>query len=397
VLKELTKVEQRYDAVLGVIRDGFSITEVARKFGVSRQTLHAWMRRYLEDGIQGLTERSHRPTTSPAQIAPALEERICELRRRHPAWGQVRICHELEKAGLVAPSLSSIYRCLVRHHLIEPKASRKKLVHYKRWERGTPMELWQLDVVGGFLLVDGTECKLLTGIDDHSRFCVSAGVMERATAKAVCAWFATALERHGVPDEVLTDNGRVFTNRFSLSPNEVLFDRICRQNGIVHRLTAPGHPTTTGKVERFHRTLREEFLGTEGLLFDDAVTLQRELDCFVDDYNSRRPHRSLGMQTPSSRFSARRASPIPERVADLQALREDRTGDDWVARRVSANGTISVSNQVISVGKRHAGALVDVRVLEKLFEVWEGAELRKTVLRESRGEVRKKRAEGSNR
>ncbi len=144
---------------------------------------------------------------------------------------------------------------MLRHGLIEPKATRKKLPTYKRWERGRPMELWQMDVVGGVLLDDGTECKVLTGVDDHSRYCICAGVMVRATGRAVCAFLAQALERHGVPEEILTDNGKVFTNRFGLTPSEVLFDKICRENGITHRLTAPASPTTTGKIERFHRTL----------------------------------------------------------------------------------------------------------------------------------------------
>jgi len=138
------------------------------------------------------------------------------------------------------------------------------------------MELWQLDIVGGVLLADGTECKVLTGVDDHSRFCVITGIMVRPVARAVCGFFAQALRAHGVPDEVLTDNGKVFTGRFGLRPAEVLFDRICRENGIAHRLTAPRSPTTTGKIERFHRTLRVEFLS--GRVFDDLPAAQTELD-----------------------------------------------------------------------------------------------------------------------
>jgi transposase InsO family protein len=94
------------------------------------------------------------------------------------------------------------------------------------------MELWQLDVVGGVLLADGKECKVLTGFDDHSRFVVCAGVMARATSRAVCTHFAQAMRRHAVPQEVLTDNGKVFTGRFGAKDTEVLFDRICRENGI---------------------------------------------------------------------------------------------------------------------------------------------------------------------
>ncbi|MFI2349367.1 DDE-type integrase/transposase/recombinase [Streptomyces sp. NPDC019443] len=118
-----------------------------------------------------------------------------------------------------------------------------------------------MDIVGGVLLADGGECKVVTGIDDHSRFVVIAKVVQRATARAVCLAFGEALVRFAVPDEMLTDNGKQFTARFgSGKPGETMFDRICRENGITHRLTRPQSPTTTGKIERFHQTLRRELL-----------------------------------------------------------------------------------------------------------------------------------------
>jgi transposase InsO family protein len=252
------------------------------------------------------------------------------------------------------------------------------------------MELWQMDLVGGVLLTDGTECKVLTGVDDHSRFCVCAGVMIRATARPVCGFFAEALERHGVPEEILTDNGKVFTNRFGRHPTEVLFDKICRENGITHRLTAPKSPTTTGKIERFHRTLRTEFLS--GRAFSSLRAVQDELDAWVMDYNTVRPHQSLKMATPADRFLTR-AALGPEPALDLRSFHQDRSGDDWVSRTVSLNGTISVSNQVFSVGKHRGGATIDVHVTAGLLEAWDGMELLKTVLRTSEGVVRKKRAE----
>jgi len=109
--------------------------------------------------------------------------------------GQVRIAHQLGREGVdPASSHMSIWRALVRHRLIEPKQSRKRLRTFKRWERGRPMELWQLDVVG-VLLADGTECKVLTGGEDHARFCVAHGIM----ARAVCGVFAQSLRIYGVP------------------------------------------------------------------------------------------------------------------------------------------------------------------------------------------------------
>jgi transposase InsO family protein len=392
MLRELSKVEQRYDAVLAVIRDGMRVTEVAEKFGVHRDTVHTWLARYEAEGLDGLRDRSHRPRSSPLQMPAAIEARVLELRRNRPHWGPMSLRHQLGREGVTPlPSVSGIYRALMRHRLIDPKAARKRLPTYKRWERARPMELWQLDVVGGVLLDDGTECKVLTGVDDHSRYCVCAGIMVRATGRAVCGFFAQALERYGVPDEVLTDNGKVFTNRFGLTPSEVLFDKICRDNGIVHRLTAPASPTTTGKIERFHRTLRTEFLG--GQIFSTQRVAQKELNAWVADYNTIRPHQSLGMATPAERFGTKDDRIEPGLAVDLDAISDDRTDEGWVSRTVSLNGTISVSNQVFSVGKQRAAHLVDVRILEELLEVWDGPELIKNVLRTTRGGVRKKRAE----
>jgi hypothetical protein len=190
------------------------------------------------------------------------------------------------------------------------------------------MQLWQMDVMGGVLLEDGTEAKILTGIDDHSRFCVAAGLVRRATSKAICGVFAASLRRFGIPDEILTDNGKVFTARFGPYPTEVLFDRICRENGISHRHTGVRSPTTTGKIERFHQSLRKEFLADRA--FTSLEEAQTALDGWVHSYNTERPHQALEMATPADRFRLERlakdASSIPVDEA------EDHAGQ-WVLRR----------------------------------------------------------------
>lgn len=171
----------------------------------------------------------------------------------------------------------------------------------------------------------------------------------------------------------------------------MLFDKICRENGITHRLTAPRSPTTTGKIDRFHRTWRTEFLG--GQIFPSLEVAQKQLDAWVDDYNTNRPHQSLKMATPAERFSEGREHTVPDLSPDLRVLTDDRCGEDWISSDVTVNGVISVSNQPFSVGKHRRGNVVDVHVLENFLEVWDGPELVKTVLRTSKGVVRKKRAE----
>ncbi len=162
MLVEMSVVEQKYQAVLAVLSDGRSVTEVAGQWGVSRQSLHAWLRRYEDSGLEGLAQRSRRPVGCPHQMPAVVEVRVLELRRAHPGWGPRRIVHELGRSGVVV-SRSGVYRALVRAGLIRPGAQRHRDEHFKRWERGTPMELWQMDTVGGFLLADGRKAKALTG------------------------------------------------------------------------------------------------------------------------------------------------------------------------------------------------------------------------------------------
>jgi hypothetical protein len=166
----------------------------------------------------------------------------------------------------------------------------------------------------------------------------------------------------------------------------VLFDRICRENGIEHLLTAPRSPTTTGKIERFHRSLRAEF--DTRRVFANLRAAQQALDEWVAHYNTQRPHQSLDGATPAERFTP--GPPAHHRPA--RPAPRGRDASDWVSRRVAVNGVISVSWQQICLGVSHAGANVDIHVLPDLLQVWSGDELIKTVQRASRGEVRKKNA-----
>jgi transposase InsO family protein len=390
VLVELSVMEQRYQAVLAVVQDGWQVAEVARRLGVSRQSVHAWIVRYEAGGLAALTDRSHRPSSCPHQTPAETEAMICELRREHPGWGPRRIEHQLGRLGTdPVPSRSAIYRCLKRHGLIELRRRRKRREEFRRWERERPMQLWQMDVMGGVLLENDSELKVVTGVDDHSRFCIAASLVTRATSRAVCAVLSGALAGYGIPDEILTDNGKVFTGRFGPQPVEVLFDRICRENGISHRHTGVRSPTTTGKIERFHQSLRKEFLADRS--FRSPEQAQAELDRWVADYNTNRPHQALDMSTPAERFGlpplARDASSVP---VDAE---EDHRGQ-WVLRRVGSNGFMSTDNQQFSVGNAYKGELVDVFVDDTVIQVWSKNHLIKTVARIRSGPVRKVRSDG---
>ena len=394
--------EQRYRAVLEVIAEGRTVGEVAAQWQVSRQTMHGWLARYEAEGLEGLADRSHRPASCPHQMPAVVEALVLELRRAHPYWGPRRIALELVRRSVVpVPSESGVYRALVRAGVIDPDRRHRRRDAFKRWERAAPMELWQLDVVGGFAIADGSTAKALTGIDDHSRFCVSARLLPRERTQPVCDGLAAALGTYGVPEQVLTDNAKVFTGRFHTPPVEVLFDRICRENGIEHLLTAPRSPTTTGKIERFHRTLRTEFDTAQ--VFASLAVAQQALDEWVDYYNTARPHQALDDAVPADRFTGRgaageagrRATGPTARPLRVPRPRQERAGEIWVSRKVTSNGVVCVGWQQESVGKHWAGSRADVLVTDQLLQFWVDGQLLKTVARENDRPIRKKRAAGT--
>jgi transposase InsO family protein len=379
----LSVVEQRYRAVLDVAA-GATVTGVADRLGVSRQSVHARVRRYEREGLGGLTDRSRRPVSSPGQVGAEVEAAVCELRREHPRWGPLRLAHELGRAGLSpVPSRMTVYRVLVRHGLIEPQPGKRPRDSYVRWERDAPMALWQMDLVSGIFLADGTEAKLVTGVDDHSRFCVICQVVPRATGRATCLALAAALRRLGVPGEVLTDNGKQFTDRFGKG-GEVLSGRICRDNAITRRLTQPRHPTTTGKIERFHGSLRRELLD-DAVPFTGLAAARAAIDARVTEYNTTRPHQAIGMATPASRLStaaaraegellplrlpavialAPAASPVPAAAEADPALvvpEQDRAYDGGPVefeRVIPASGNMQVARRQFWLGPHRSGMTV---------------------------------------
>ena len=175
MLVKLGLVEQRHKAVLEVM-GGTPITDVARRYGVTRQTVHTWLRRYAASGIAGLLDHPCRPASCPHQMPPEVIAQVLGLRRTHPLWGPRThpssagpswggtCCRGVPPSIAVSSATDSS----------TPRKGEGAGSDYRRWERSRSMELWQMDIMGGVKLDDGSELKIITGSDDHSRFCVSA-------------------------------------------------------------------------------------------------------------------------------------------------------------------------------------------------------------------------------
>jgi len=188
----------------------------------------------------------------------------------------------------------------------------------------------------------------------------------------VCDALAEAMRAHGIPDQILTDNGKVFTGRFGPGKGEVLFDRICRENGVRHLLTAPRSPTTTGKVERFHKTIKKELLTDRRFAsLEDAQTV---IDGWVVEYNTVRPHQGIGMVPPVRRFELAATEPYevvvneePPAPEPVEVISEE---PRRVTRKISRDGRISLANHRYHVGRWLAGETVDVAItVDGLVEI----------------------------
>jgi hypothetical protein len=185
------------------------------------------------------------------------------------------------------------------------------------------------------------------------------------------------MRKHGVPESILTDNGKVFTARFGRGPGPVLFDRICTDNGVRHLLTAPYSPTTTGKIERFHKTLRAEWARPNERRFATLADAQASLDAWVEEYNTVRPHQSLGGRPPAERFAV-----AAERLTAVEATADTSTGQParrpviaagrrpaGVSRWVDQRGLISLAGSTYRAGPTYAGEHVEVVVTGGLVEI----------------------------
>ena len=189
----------------------------------------------------------------------------------------------------------------------------------------------------------------------------------RATARPVCDALLEAMDTYGIPEQILSDNGKVFTRKLGGKPANVLFDRICLNNGIRHLLTAPYSPTTTGKIERLHKTMRKEFFSDSS--FDSIDDMQAALDAWVADYNNQREHQSLGDVPPIRRFELTRPATLEVIDGDVATHEESPPPKKVVTRRVDLHGRISILKHRYHVGRHLAGEAVTIESADGLLHI----------------------------
>ena len=290
-------------AVLKVVSNQLSVTAAAAAYGISRQQLTRLVRRYRDGGLEALEPRSRRPLSNPGHTPDATRDRIVALRRELIAHGldagPVTIAWHLEREERPAPSTSTIRRILHRAGLVVPEPRKRPRSSWIRFEAAAPNECWQSDFTH-WRLADGSEVEILNWLDDHSRYLLGCTAFRRVGGDDVVATFTAAGDDHGWPAATLTDNGAVYTSRFTGGRNG--FEYLLAYLGIRQKNGAPGHPQTQGKVERFHQTLKRWLERQPAAR--TVVELQLQLDTFRSAYNEQRPHRAIGRRTPGEAYRA---------------------------------------------------------------------------------------------
>jgi transposase InsO family protein len=309
-----------------IISKQMSVSEAAAADGVSRQHVHRWLARYRDHGFDGLAPRSRRPHSNPRRTASGVAERIVALRRELASQGldhgPQTIGWHLEQQHLPAPSTSTIRRILVAAGLITAEPRKGPKSSYRRFEADQPNQCWQSDFTH-WQLAHGTGVEIINWLDDHSRYLLASRAYRRVTGPIVISTFLTAADAYGLPQSTLTDNGSVYTSRFTGGRNG--FEYLIANLGIAQKNGHPNHPQTQGKVERFHQTLKRWLAAQPAAA--TIVELQTQLDRFQRIYNELRPHRALKRLTPAVAYAATPKARPATTIGDPghYRLRHDRT------------------------------------------------------------------------
>ena len=342
---QYTVVEHREEFVSFARQRGANISELCRRFGISRKTGYKWL------GRDDCEDRSRRPLSSPKRTQPALESRVLAVRIKHPAWGARKIAHVLLRDEGIELAPSTVTCVLQRHGRISEQAS-QAATPWQRFEHEAPNSLWQMDFKGHF--PTGTQrCHPLTVLDDHSRFSVvlhALGDQQRCSVQPV---LQQAFERFGLPERINADNGTPWGNPGQPGGLTGLAVWLMRL-GVRVSYSRPLHPQTNGKDERFHRTLKAEVLAQHE--FRDLREAHARLQQWRQVYNFERPHEALQMHTPASRYQPS-ARAMPRELPPV----EYPSGD--LVRKVQKNGWIDLLGQQFRLSKALVGQPVACRPL----------------------------------
>ncbi len=355
-------MSKRRAAILSVVIEGRTQAETARQYEVSESSVSRWVARWRAEGDSAFQARSRRPRTAPTAILDEVVELVVNLRAELESQGldagPHTIAWHLQQRHQITVSPSTIRRRFVDLGLVEPNPKKRPKSSYVRFEADLPNEMWQSDFTH-WRLATGADTEIITWLDDHSRFALSVTVHRRITGPIVVDTFDQTCVDHGVPASTLTDNAMVYTTRFSGGKGgRNAFEARLAALDTEQKNSAPNHPTTCGKVERFQQTLKKWL--TAQTPANDLNELQALLNEFTDTYNHHRPHRALKRSTPAAAYTRLPKTSPQHNGADIHfRVRHD---------RIDKTGSVTIRHNSrlhhIGIGRAHKHTPVTLLVAD---------------------------------
>lgn len=380
--KAKTEQEQRYDLVRAMVAGQASITELSRRWRVSRKTAYKWLARYRRQGLPGLVDAGRAPRQVPLRTPPAQLERVRRLRKKHPTWGARKLRRRLQQQPEAAavPAVATLSRWLKRWGLARGSQRRRVgPVVLRPRVRGArrPNEVWTVDFKGWYRTGDGTRVDPLTVRDLSSRYGLVVALVRSTSIKHTRRVFVRLFRQYGLPERIRCDNGSPFggggpTGLTRLSAWWVKL-------GITVEFITPGRPCENGAHEQFHRVYQAEVAEAPA---HSRGGQQRKSNTWLRQYNEERPHEALGMEVPATRYQ-----PSPRALP--QQLPPWVYPPDWIARWVRGNGEITWQGQRRFVGEAFVRDYVGLKPERKgVWRVYFGPKLVGELHERERGNIR---------
>ena len=292
---ENKSVEEQRKAFVEEAKDCKNFSRLCREYDITRKTGYKWLKRAQLN--EGMADRSHARKLIGNKTDNETEQLIVSMRQENPNWGGKKIRQVLETQGYDdLPCVKTCNNILKRNGCISLEAS---LAHtpYKRFEKPNCNDMWQTDFKGEFRMLDGKYCYPLDILDDHSRFLIKIKPCE-STKNVVISTFESAFREYGLLKAILSDNGAQFAG---FKNGYTQFEKWLMNLDILPIHGRITHPQTQGKIERFHRTLKNELLNHKS--FANISEADNCLQSWRLKYNNVRPHESLDMLTPADIYT----------------------------------------------------------------------------------------------
>lgn len=363
--KETCAMEERMKLVMYYLEHEWPMAALCRQFGISRKTGYKIVQRFIEEGVDGLKDRSRARCHHPNAICGVVEQAVLAARHKHPTWGpkKLRAWLDRQDSGVSWPAASTIGQILYRHGLTVPRRRSRKTTVYREPFMGcdSPNAVWSADLKGWFKTGDGVRCDPLTITDNHSRFLLRCQAVSPTSHEMIQPVFEAAFREYGLPVAIRTDNGPPFatTTVGSLSRLSIWWLKL----GIIPERIEPGKPAQNGRHERMHRTLKQETASPPQRTWRRQ---QEAFDRFRREYNEDRPHEAIGQHPPASLYSPS-PRPYPLIVPEITYP------EDTMVRKVRSQGDIKWKNHQIYLSETLAGELVAFRkVTDRLLDIYFG-------------------------